>query len=915
MKKIYTVLFVLVLGSILSPEGWASHIMGMDMEYDALGNGVYQVKVTMYRDCSGIPAPSTLILSAFTPNGCTPFSSTTPVNATLTQTCDYPGSHLSGGATCEVTNLCDTSTILSCCVAGGNCLPGITSTTYVGVITLPTGTGGQRCTNWVLATNNCTRNATITNLSNPSSFCTYIYSELNDSLLSSNNSPEYRQRNQWVANVGQVVELDFGCIDPDGDSLAYRLVNPLDDWQNPIQYNVGFSVNSPFLVTAFGQSLHPATGKFTFIPSTVQNSVIAVEVMEYRDGVLIGTTRRDQTLFILGTTPGAPPVRYASQITGMGSLNPSGEIEMCAGDTAGIRLFLLDSFGNDMKARIHPDFSHPRLFVADSIGNGDSIQLEIAFSPSLSDSGLLEFVIQTWSNACPLKLPRNFTVRFRVPSGGAGFTFDTIFSCGDPVQLQGFGGSNPLWNPPTGLSNPTIRNPIANPPGSLLYTFSSSCGFDSFYFLRSPVNANFQFEVPCLDTMVQVDFTDSSSGSINIWFWQFSDGQVSTVPSPQITFSGVQGATYDATLAVNNIYGCTDTLTRSFQMDDDCVWPGDADKSKTVDISDLLSIGLKFGFAGPNRISGGNIWDAYKSNNWNDTLIGGTDIKHIDCNGDGFINLADTNAILLNLGLSHFKGGSPKRRFDEVPLFARIPQDTITNLSSIDDDDTVTVAIQLGVDTLRVDSIFGIAFSFHYQKNLIDSSTVHMTFDNSFFGQRNQNMIAMYRNYEDLGRVDVAIVGIDSLNRNGWGDVAGAKYVMQDDISGKTNTLVEELYQLRHEITNVRAITYSEMDVTLDIFGDTAVTKLLISSVQRPDYQELELWPNPTSDKVALRAEGHINSAIVYDLWGRIALQVEFENYSNNQTLDVSALPSGMYLIEVETSSGMYKNTLVKHLH
>jgi gliding motility-associated-like protein len=51
---------------------------------------------------------------------------------------------------------------------------------------------------------------------------------------------------------------------------------------------------------------------------------------------------------------------------------------------------------------------------------------------------------------------------------------DTSIVEGEPLLLNGSGGSNYLWAPPVYLSNSGIRNPVAQPPGNIQYVLTAS---------------------------------------------------------------------------------------------------------------------------------------------------------------------------------------------------------------------------------------------------------------------------------------------------------------------------------------------------------------------------------------------------------------------------------------------------------
>ena len=73
---------------------------------------------------------------------------------------------------------------------------------------------------------------------------------------------------------------------------------------------------------------------------------------------------------------------------------------------------------------------------------------------------------------------------------------------------------------------------------------------------------------------------------------------------------------------------------------EDCVWAGDTNRDGTVDQADLLSLGVANGAAGPERESLIN-WAPWSAEEWLGVLPNGTNLKHVDTNGDGLITPND----------------------------------------------------------------------------------------------------------------------------------------------------------------------------------------------------------------------------------------------------------------------------------
>ena len=65
-------------------------------------------------------------------------------------------------------------------------------------------------------------------------------------------------------------------------------------------------------------------------------------------------------------------------------------------------------------------------------------------------------------------------------------------------------------------------------------------------------------------SLLDVDFTDASVGSISSWYWDFGDGATSTSPSPSHTYT--TSGTYNVMLIVDNGSGCSDTTYQTVNV-------------------------------------------------------------------------------------------------------------------------------------------------------------------------------------------------------------------------------------------------------------------------------------------------------------------------------------------------------------
>jgi gliding motility-associated-like protein len=165
-----------------------------------------------------------------------------------------------------------------------------------------------------------------------------------------------------------------------------------------------------------------------------------------------------------------------------------------------------------------------------------------------------------------IPLQTNLTPDFA--TGGASYCGDSIV----PVQLTASGGTSYSWAPAAGLSNASIANPVASPTVSTTYSVTiSETDFggnvcSSVHTMNitvyPTVTANFTYSAnACGNT---VAFTNSSTGAISTYAWNFGDGLGSSLQNPDHSYTAP--GTYPVSLFVQNTFGCTDTITKPLTL-------------------------------------------------------------------------------------------------------------------------------------------------------------------------------------------------------------------------------------------------------------------------------------------------------------------------------------------------------------
>lgn len=261
----------------------ATHIVGGELTYKCLGNDLYEITLTVYRDCyTGVPwfdNPAAVGI----------FDSSYNLLQVLTLVWD-PSSN--DTLPIVLSNPCLT-------VPPDVCAHG---TRYVAVVNLPFQPGGYN-----VVYQRCCRNQLIRNIKSPLATGITIISTISEkALLQCNNSIVFNQWPPVAICIHEPIDFDHSATDPDGDSLVYYLCTPLQGADslaplpqppNPGPYEEVVWKDPPYnldnVLSGDPLNIDPMTGFITGIPATIGNFVVGVCVDEYRDDSLISTTRRD----------------------------------------------------------------------------------------------------------------------------------------------------------------------------------------------------------------------------------------------------------------------------------------------------------------------------------------------------------------------------------------------------------------------------------------------------------------------------------------------------------------------------------------------------------------------------------------------------------------------------------------------
>jgi len=402
----------------------------------------------------------------------------------------------------------------------------------------------------------------------------------------------------------------------------------------------------------------------------------------------------------------------------------------------------------------------------------------------------------------------------------------------------------------------------------------------------------------CIYTPISISDSSKSvsCGTMNHWLWSFGDGDTSSAQNPSHTYAtpGVFGIK----LIVSSSGGCTDSFIKFIFVDSTCVWPGDANNNKLVEITDLLNIGIAFNDSGPARGAMNNTWKGQYCRNWGKTFLTGGDYKHADCNGDGVVDSSDLMAINIDWGDTHKKTGAPLGNPNNPPFYLQFTK------STYNPGDTVTANMILGDSGKTLSNAYGLAFGFNYNGSYIKNNTIQLNFISSWLGNPGKDVIYFVKNDAPTAQIAAAITRIDHKDVSGLGKIGTMTFITENNIGGKTVIFTP---------TTAKLISSLEANIPIYLGIDSFVANTqtgIISS--NNNITGINIYPNPANTTLNIESiPNPIQSITIFDAMGRVVYnEVPFRGFRGS--IFVGNLPAGIYMIKLGLDNGSYTAKFMK---
>lgn len=336
----------------------------------------------------------------------------------------------------------------------------------------------------------------------------------------------------------------------------------------------------------------------------------------------------------------------------------------------------------------------------------------------------------------------------------------------------------------------------------------------------------------------------------------------------------------------------------SVAPEEDPVWPGDTNDDGSADQYDVLNFGFILdSLRGPQRPLATLDWTAQTAFDWPRQTAEAVNNKHIDTDGNGVIDIADTLALHHNWGLVHdgFVPGTPIDERSGIPFSIRV--DTLQAGQSY------ALPVKLGTTDYPAEDVYGLAFQLTYDPNYVVPGSVRFSADGSWLGEEGQDLLLMQREFSQAGRLAIGMTRLDGNNMNGSGIIGYLYITIEDDILLRNHTIWEKSgLDFSIEIEGVKLISNAQDILPVEIVD---VDVELITDL-RTISQELSVTIFPIPAKETL----WIKTATPQKMWGQIfdtqGRQLKsFELNVGHDQLDVQDLRTGFYWVRLWNGDGV----------
>ncbi|MBP6312295.1 MAG: T9SS type A sorting domain-containing protein [Flavobacteriales bacterium] len=369
MKQASIVLFLLFTSNAL----YAEHLPGGSITYKCVGNSLYEINLTLFRECGG--------------------TAMIPQEVRYDSDCgiSFVRANLLPDATMETSQLCAASMANSNC--NGGPLSGYLVYTYIDTLFL------TPCDGWTISWDICCRSASLNLSATPG---LYMEAKLNSVTAPCNSSSQFTQQSLPNVCVNQPIIYDAGAVDDNAFRRNFSLVDARFYGGSPALVTYVFPNYGGEPIT--GMTIDAISGEISFTPTNIGSIVTVIQVDEYDSSdVWIGSVMRDLPFVVVACTNAPPDPLSGTIASTTGDCEQTGErsLSICSTGEFCLTTEITDPSASDLISltsnidQIIPD-------ATIQVTGTNPVTATICGTISNTSVGVHPFTITALDNACPI---------------------------------------------------------------------------------------------------------------------------------------------------------------------------------------------------------------------------------------------------------------------------------------------------------------------------------------------------------------------------------------------------------------------------------------------------------------------------------------------------------------------------------
>lgn len=343
----------------------------------------------------------------------------------------------------------------------------------------------------------------------------------------------------------------------------------------------------------------------------------------------------------------------------------------------------------------------------------------------------------------------------------------------------------------------------------------------------------------------------------------------------------------------------------------DYVMPGDANGDKKANVYDLLNVGVGYNDEGLPRPFANTSWTPQFAPNWNEHTGVGVNYKHLDCDGNGKVDVFDTDPIEQHYAAIDTFVAPPSASHPKV--WVQFDQDTIYVNSNNPSPLSISADVMVGHATNPALNLYGLAFALRYPE-FVNHNPESLYDGNPFFGSP-LNTMFMAKDIYPRRQYDMGFVHRNGTGASGYGRIANVVFeadfiIIVDIIERASNNTVP----FTVSVAGLQAVDADGDPIAMDgVVQDTLWIKT-VQSVKTLDPaldRAIRLYPNPASDETVLYTGNlAVEKIEAVNGLGQVVRTIAADSDSATRIV-VSDWVSGLYTVRVHTAAGIAEKRLL----